>query len=204
MKSKNFIIVISIEGKESNTEKNMIKGLFQFLEYNDDKARFTAFDHVKIESSKRGRTDESFTIIQTYIEQRIKKQREFNENYFNIFNVFFIHDDDAENDRKTIDDTYNYISKKLIDIKQVLPKKIEFLNERIFNKNKSFDNFLLLFNKGKFDLTKNKSHKKSSNINLFSNAIENMNIFCIEELISFLQKNEKCNFCKMFLQIINL
>ena len=160
----NYILIYSIEGKESNTEKNFYEGLDCCLQKH--KIRFVSMDN-----STKPRRD--FSIEAMSMQEYIKN----NKDTVNVF-IFVIHDDDRPEQKTSLDTTYNYITQewsKIINTFQDQKKGIEFKIDRVFDIGVSFDFLIWSFigeNKQDYiDSQFHKSSKKRANKRLFYNML---------------------------------
>ena len=161
----NYILIYSIEGKESNTEKNFYEGLDCCLQKH--KIRFVSMDN-----SMKPRRD--FNIEVMSMQEYIRNNKEIT----NVF-IFIIHDDDVPEQKTSLNTTYNYITEewsKIINTFQNTEKGIEFKIDRIFDTGVSFDFLIWSFiGKNRQDYLESqlyKSSKKRANKRLFYNILD--------------------------------
>lgn len=123
----NYILIYSIEGKASNTEKNFYEGLNHYLE--KDKIKFISMD----KSTRVPNRDFSVD------EMSIKEEKRNDNSLLNVW-IFVIHDDDSIEQRKALDITYEHVEQRWIKSKEQLKEQDIIIHlERIYDQGKSFD-----------------------------------------------------------------
>lgn len=137
--NKHIFIFICIESSNAQTEKNFFNK-FKEISKNINSKYLFEVNHLYFEHSLKEKNKQKIcSNLQENIAKYLASQL---EEYTAFYHYLIFHDNDSTHDIKSINETYNFIKTKIYDF-----TNNEFVVERFYDDNASFDSFIFqLFN----------------------------------------------------------